>query len=60
MEKMEQKAFEALKEYLMTPSVLKQADGTKPFILRIDASYYGLWVSFYKEMKKIWAPYWDC
>ena len=38
----QQQAFETLKNCLITPPVLKQADGTKPYILRTDASSYAL------------------
>lgn len=36
--KQEQSVFENLKQCLMTPLALKQANGTKSFVLRIDAS----------------------
>ena len=38
----EQNAFQSLKKCLITPPVLKQADATKPFIIRTDASAYAL------------------
>lgn len=38
----QQKAFETLKNCLITPPVLKQADGTKPYIIRTDSSSYAL------------------
>ncbi|GFV04908.1 retrovirus-related Pol polyprotein from transposon 17.6 [Trichonephila clavipes] len=38
----QQNAFQALKSSLRTPPVLKQADGTKPYIIRTDASNYAL------------------
>ncbi|GFV30884.1 retrovirus-related Pol polyprotein from transposon 17.6 [Trichonephila clavipes] len=36
----QQNAFQTLKNSLTTPPVLKQADGTKPYIIRTDASNY--------------------
>ncbi|KAF8781604.1 Transposon Tf2-6 polyprotein like [Argiope bruennichi] len=38
----QQTAFETLKKCLTTPPVLKQANGTKPYIIRTDASHYAL------------------
>lgn len=38
----EQSAFDSLKELLTTAPVLQQADGTKPYTLRTDASDYAL------------------
>ncbi|GFU87072.1 retrovirus-related Pol polyprotein from transposon 17.6 [Trichonephila clavipes] len=38
----QQNSFQALKNSLTTPPVLKQADGTKPYIIRTDASNYAL------------------
>ncbi|UYV72093.1 hypothetical protein LAZ67_9001794 [Cordylochernes scorpioides] len=38
----QQKAFELLKECLITPPVLKQADGSSPYIIRTDASSFAL------------------
>ncbi|UYV63245.1 hypothetical protein LAZ67_2003535 [Cordylochernes scorpioides] len=38
----QQKAFELLKECLITPPVLKQADGSNPYIIRTDASSFAL------------------
>ncbi|GFU02446.1 retrovirus-related Pol polyprotein from transposon opus [Trichonephila clavipes] len=38
----QQKAFQTLKNCLATPPVLKQADGTQPYIIRTDASNYAL------------------
>lgn len=38
----QQQAFELLKNCLLTPPILTQADGTKPYILRTDASNYAL------------------
>ncbi|GFV59542.1 retrovirus-related Pol polyprotein from transposon 17.6 [Trichonephila clavipes] len=38
----QQNAFQTLKNSLTTPPVLKQADGTKPYIFRTDASNYAL------------------
>ncbi|GFV75545.1 retrovirus-related Pol polyprotein from transposon 17.6 [Trichonephila clavipes] len=38
----QQNAFQTLKKSLTTPPVLKQADGTKPYIIRTDASNYAL------------------
>ncbi|GBN01029.1 Retrovirus-related Pol polyprotein from transposon 17.6 [Araneus ventricosus] len=38
----EQQAFKTLKQRLVTPPVLRQVDPTKPFIIRTDASGYGL------------------
>ncbi|GFW24939.1 transposon Tf2-11 polyprotein [Trichonephila clavipes] len=38
----QQNAFQTLKNSLTTPPVLKQADGTKPYIIRTDASNYAL------------------
>ncbi|GFW78890.1 retrovirus-related Pol polyprotein from transposon 17.6 [Trichonephila clavipes] len=38
----QQNAFQTLKNNLTTPPVLKQADGTKPYIIRTDASNYAL------------------
>ncbi|GFW37051.1 retrovirus-related Pol polyprotein from transposon opus [Trichonephila clavipes] len=38
----QQNAFQTLKNCLTTPSVLKQADGTQPYIIRTDASNYAL------------------
>ncbi|GFU46961.1 retrovirus-related Pol polyprotein from transposon 17.6 [Trichonephila clavipes] len=38
----QQNAFQSLKNSLTTPPVLKQADGTKPYIIRTDASNYAL------------------
>ncbi|GFS73670.1 retrovirus-related Pol polyprotein from transposon 412 [Trichonephila clavipes] len=38
----QQNAFQTLKNSLTTPPVLKQADGTKPYIIRTDASNYVL------------------
>ncbi|GFW51682.1 retrovirus-related Pol polyprotein from transposon 17.6 [Trichonephila clavipes] len=35
-------SFETLKMRLMTPPILKQADGSKPFTIRTDASSYAL------------------
>ncbi|GFT25932.1 retrovirus-related Pol polyprotein from transposon 297 [Trichonephila clavipes] len=40
----QQNAFQTLKNSLTTPPVLKQADGTKPYIIRTDASNYALGV----------------
>ncbi|GBN22626.1 Retrovirus-related Pol polyprotein from transposon 297 [Araneus ventricosus] len=38
----ERKAFESLKKVLISPPVLSQPDGSKPFIIRTDASSYAL------------------
>ncbi|GFX69495.1 retrovirus-related Pol polyprotein from transposon 17.6 [Trichonephila clavipes] len=38
----QQNAFQALKNSLTTPPVLKQADGTKTYIIRTDASNYAI------------------
>ncbi|GBM95588.1 Transposon Tf2-9 polyprotein, partial [Araneus ventricosus] len=38
----ERKAFESLKRMLISPPVLSQSDGSKPFIIRTDASSYAL------------------
>ncbi|GFU87870.1 retrovirus-related Pol polyprotein from transposon 17.6 [Trichonephila clavipes] len=38
----QQESFETLKMRLMTPPILKQADGSKPFTIRTDASSYEL------------------
>ncbi|GFU16318.1 retrovirus-related Pol polyprotein from transposon 17.6 [Trichonephila clavipes] len=38
----QQNAFQTLKNSLTTPPVLKQTDGTKPYIIRTDASNYAL------------------
>ncbi|GFY34334.1 retrovirus-related Pol polyprotein from transposon 17.6 [Trichonephila clavipes] len=38
----QQNAFQTLKNSLTTPPVLKQADGTKPYIIRTAASNYAL------------------
>ncbi|GFT87564.1 retrovirus-related Pol polyprotein from transposon 17.6, partial [Trichonephila clavipes] len=38
----QQNAFQTLKNSLTTLPVLKQADGTKPYIIRTDASNYAL------------------
>ncbi|GFV32294.1 transposon Tf2-9 polyprotein [Trichonephila clavipes] len=38
----QQNAFQTLKNSLTTSPVLKQADGTKPYIIRTDASNYAL------------------
>ncbi|GFU59021.1 retrovirus-related Pol polyprotein from transposon 297 [Trichonephila clavipes] len=38
----QQNAFQTLKNSLTTPPVLKQADGTKPYIIQTDASNYAL------------------
>ncbi|GFW11489.1 retrovirus-related Pol polyprotein from transposon 412 [Trichonephila clavipes] len=38
----QQNVFQTLKNSLTTPPVLKQADGTKPYIIRTDASNYAL------------------
>ncbi|GFX55586.1 retrovirus-related Pol polyprotein from transposon 17.6 [Trichonephila clavipes] len=38
----QQNAFQTLKNCLTTPPVLKQADGTQPYIIRIDSSNYAL------------------
>ncbi|GFW51221.1 hypothetical protein TNCV_3595031 [Trichonephila clavipes] len=38
----QQESFETLKMRLMTPPILKQADGSKPFTIRTDASSYAL------------------
>ncbi|GFT99987.1 hypothetical protein TNCV_1079981 [Trichonephila clavipes] len=38
----QQNAFQTLKNSLTTPPVLKQADGTKQYIIRTDASNYAL------------------
>ncbi|GFW65914.1 retrovirus-related Pol polyprotein from transposon 17.6 [Trichonephila clavipes] len=38
----QQNAFRTLKNCLTTPPVLKQADGTQPYIIRTDASNYAL------------------
>ncbi|GFW39489.1 retrovirus-related Pol polyprotein from transposon 412 [Trichonephila clavipes] len=38
----QQNAFQTLKNSLTTPPVLKQADRTKPYIIRTDASNYAL------------------
>ncbi|GFX11413.1 retrovirus-related Pol polyprotein from transposon 17.6 [Trichonephila clavipes] len=38
----QQNAFQTLKKCLTTPPVLKQADGTQPYIIRTDASNYAL------------------
>ncbi|GFW89417.1 retrovirus-related Pol polyprotein from transposon 17.6 [Trichonephila clavipes] len=38
----QQNAFQTLKNSLTTNPVLKQADGTKPYIIRTDASNYAL------------------
>ncbi|GFT17051.1 transposon Tf2-6 polyprotein [Trichonephila clavipes] len=38
----QQNAFQTLKNCLTTPPVLKQADGTQPYIIRTDASNYAL------------------
>ncbi|GFX69673.1 retrovirus-related Pol polyprotein from transposon opus [Trichonephila clavipes] len=38
----EEKAFQALKHRLVSPPILKQADFSKPFLIRTDASNYAL------------------
>ncbi|GFX74469.1 retrovirus-related Pol polyprotein from transposon 17.6 [Trichonephila clavipes] len=38
----EEKAFQTLKQCLVSPPILKQADFSKPFLIRIDASNYAL------------------
>ncbi|GBO32369.1 Retrovirus-related Pol polyprotein from transposon 17.6 [Araneus ventricosus] len=38
----QQEAFENLRKRLITPPVLKQSDGSKPFSIRTDASSYAL------------------
>ncbi|GFX52436.1 retrovirus-related Pol polyprotein from transposon 17.6 [Trichonephila clavipes] len=38
----QQNAFQTLKNSLTTPPVLKQVDGTKPYIIRTDASNFAL------------------
>ncbi|GFX49431.1 retrovirus-related Pol polyprotein from transposon 17.6 [Trichonephila clavipes] len=38
----EQKAFQTLKQWLVSPPILKQADFSKPFLIRTDASNYAL------------------
>ncbi|GFX47953.1 transposon Tf2-11 polyprotein [Trichonephila clavipes] len=38
----QQNTFQTLKNCLTTPPVLKQADGTQPYIIRTDASNYAL------------------
>ncbi|GFS88613.1 transposon Tf2-9 polyprotein [Trichonephila clavipes] len=38
----QQNAFQTLKNSLTTPPVLKKEDGTKPYIIRTDASNYAL------------------
>ncbi|GFX67236.1 retrovirus-related Pol polyprotein from transposon 412 [Trichonephila clavipes] len=38
----QQNAFQTLKNCLTTPPVLKQTDGTQPYIIRTDASNYAL------------------
>ncbi|GFY21582.1 retrovirus-related Pol polyprotein from transposon 17.6 [Trichonephila clavipes] len=38
----QQESFETLKVRLMTPPILKQADGSKPFTIHTDASSYAL------------------
>ncbi|GFX93528.1 retrovirus-related Pol polyprotein from transposon 17.6 [Trichonephila clavipes] len=38
----QQESFETLKIRLMTPPILKQADGSKSFTIRTDASSYAL------------------
>ncbi|GFT43623.1 hypothetical protein TNCV_3362531 [Trichonephila clavipes] len=38
----QQESFETLKMRLMTPPILKKADGSKPFTIRTDASSYAL------------------
>ncbi|GFU69236.1 retrovirus-related Pol polyprotein from transposon 297 [Trichonephila clavipes] len=46
----QQESFETLKMRLMTPPILKQADGSKPFTIRTDASSYDWEQSFSKEV----------
>ncbi|GFV26858.1 retrovirus-related Pol polyprotein from transposon 17.6 [Trichonephila clavipes] len=38
----EEKAFQTLKQCLVYPPILKQADFSKPFLIRTDASNYAL------------------
>ncbi|GFV47912.1 transposon Tf2-8 polyprotein [Trichonephila clavipes] len=38
----EEKAFQTLKQCLMSPPILKQADFSKPFLIRTDASNHAL------------------
>ncbi|GFW94999.1 retrovirus-related Pol polyprotein from transposon 297 [Trichonephila clavipes] len=38
----EEKAFQTLKQCLVSPLILKQADFSKPFLIRTDASNYAL------------------
>ncbi|GFW24739.1 retrovirus-related Pol polyprotein from transposon 17.6 [Trichonephila clavipes] len=38
----EEKAFQTLKQCLVSPPILKQADFSKPFLIRTDASNYAL------------------
>ncbi|GFX72151.1 retrovirus-related Pol polyprotein from transposon 17.6 [Trichonephila clavipes] len=38
----EKKAFQTLKQCLVSPPILKQADFSKPFLIRTDASNYVL------------------
>ncbi|GFV07381.1 retrovirus-related Pol polyprotein from transposon 412 [Trichonephila clavipes] len=40
----EEKAFQTLKQCLVSPLILKQADFSKPFLIRTDASNYALGV----------------
>ncbi|GIY11611.1 hypothetical protein CEXT_749341 [Caerostris extrusa] len=47
----QQKAFEILK-ISFTPPVLKQADGTKPYIVRTDANDYSLGAVYFKRLIK--------
>ena len=47
--KVEQQAFDELKEVLISPPVLAYADYDKPFILNVDASCTGLGAVLYQE-----------
>ncbi|GFW76629.1 retrovirus-related Pol polyprotein from transposon 17.6 [Trichonephila clavipes] len=42
----QQNAFQTLKNCLTTPPVLKQADGTQPYIIRTDVKQLCPWSSF--------------
>ncbi|GFV41199.1 retrovirus-related Pol polyprotein from transposon 17.6 [Trichonephila clavipes] len=47
----EEKAFQTLKQCLVSPPILKQADFSKPFLIRTDASNYALRAVLLQEDK---------
>lgn len=51
-----ERAFQTLKEKLITTPVLGNADFTKPFILEVDASYQGLGAVLSQEQEGACRP----